>query len=1023
MTIYRWIIGLLAVNTVFIASAATITVNDNSDTTDTCSTNGTGNCTLRDAITFANSNSGADTIEFNIPGAGVHTIVLTSLLPQITDPLTIDGYSQPGAQPNTNSADQGLNTVLRIEIDGRDQNLQNASFGCLSIVGVNSPSTSTIKGLAIYCLPPPIRIFGINASGSVIEGNFIGTDASGTMALSDLTGISLSDINNLRIGGLQPSQRNLIAGFTRNNAGFAISGEGTGINNLQIQGNLIGTNASGTVVLGNHRGAISLQHSVGATIGGPTSNARNIIAGSQFYAIGIGNSGGATVNNNLIQGNYIGTDVSGSNALSNQNGIRISGMGSNTISDNVIAGNERIGVDVSSTDTTVSNNRIGISPTDQPLGNGHIGIQIGASNNTIENNIIAYNGGDPTQNASGGIACSGTSNATSNAILGNSIFANINTSTFLQRGLGIDLKQVGLGGIGDGITLNDDLDTDEGCNGLQNFPLLQTVAMVANNITIGGSLNSAANETYRLEFFANDACDPSGHGEGQTFLGVTQVTTNVNGFASFNTTLNTIAGQGRIFTATATDADSNTSEFSACFGGNTEFTISSTPTTILEGNQMGAMFGESVANAGDINRDGNPDLIVGAPFFNNGAGIARVFFGTVNGISASSPQELEINNQSNAQFGFAVAGLGDINNDNFDDVAVGAPLFNDGETDEGAVFIYLGSSSGLQTPAFRILQSNQIGANMGFSIAGIGDVNADGFNDIGIGMPSFGSNLQSRQVKGGNPLNTGAIAALLGGLVNAISNNPDIVIPGTQAGAGLGSSIAGAGDVNADGFDDIIAGEPNRSNGNMANAGAATIFPGSNVGPQANAIAQFLGAAANAVLGTSVAGIGDANRDGFDDVAVGSPGHSNPEDEEGAVHVYLGGTNPSPDPAITLESNRVNSRMGESVVRVEDVNGDSVPEIMAGAPGTGNNPAATGSVFLFESRFGSLYDDTPHSILGNNRPNSAFGRSVTALGSSDQRGVFELAVGAPRDDEGQSEEGLVSLFRIVKNLLIDDFDN
>src|SRR5262249_35220591 len=133
--------------------------------------------------------------------------------------------------------------------------------------------------------------------------------------------------------------------------------------------------------------------------------------------------------------------------------------------------------------------------------------------------------------------------------LGNSIFAN--------RGLGIDLGD-------DGVTPNDPVDADTGPNGLQNYPVLNSPLSNAKRTTVNGTLNSAPNTTYRVEFFSNAACDSSGFGEGEAFLEAINVTTNPNGTASFNAQLSTLVPLGRSITATATDPSGNTSEFSRC---------------------------------------------------------------------------------------------------------------------------------------------------------------------------------------------------------------------------------------------------------------------------------------------------------------------------------------------------------------------------------------------------------------------------------------------------------------------------
>jgi titin len=159
-------------------------------------------------------------------------------------------------------------------------------------------------------------------------------------------------------------------------------------------------------------------------------------------------------------------------------------------------------------------------------------------------NVIAYNGTfGITTNA-------GMLSLKPFAVLGNSIFSNGN--------LGIDLGS-------DGVSTNDAGDSDTGPNGLQNFPLLSSGGPNAGSTTtINGTLNSKSNTIYRLEFFANATCDSSGYGEGQTYLGFTNVTTNGSGDVTFAANLTAVVSVGQFITATATDPSYNTSEFSAC---------------------------------------------------------------------------------------------------------------------------------------------------------------------------------------------------------------------------------------------------------------------------------------------------------------------------------------------------------------------------------------------------------------------------------------------------------------------------
>ena len=452
-------------------------------------TNDTGPGSLRQAIADANGHAGLDTIAFNIPGAGLQTVTPASVLPNITDPVVIDGYTQPGASPNTLA--QGNNAVLLIELNGT-----SAGAGENGITVANSTGTTTIRGLVIN------RFGGegiqLSAGGSIIEGNFIGTNAAGTAALgNNSAGIYLRGGFSSTIGGPLPSARNLISG---NSVGIRCPTTGN-----VIQGNYVGTNAAGTAALANANTGIDLARD------GLTDPENNTVGGS---APGAGN---------LVSGNGV-------------NGVRvISGFNA---TGNVIQGN-RIGTDATGT---------------QPVGNGRHGVSVSNAGNIVGGtiagaaNIIAFNG---LAGVSVGDATTGVSNGQINIrISGNSIFRN--------TGLGIDLSD-------NGLTPNDAGDADVGPNNLQNYPVLTSVSSSAGNTTIVGTLNSAATTAFQIEFFASDTVDPTGLGEGQEFMGFTTVTTDANGNASFTVTL-PVNAAGRPVTATAIDPNGNTSEFSAAIG-------------------------------------------------------------------------------------------------------------------------------------------------------------------------------------------------------------------------------------------------------------------------------------------------------------------------------------------------------------------------------------------------------------------------------------------------------------------------
>src|SRR5439155_4465222 len=167
--------------------------------------------------------------------------------------------------------------------------------------------------------------------------------------------------------------------------------------------------------------------------------------------------------------------------------------------------------------------------------------------------------------------------------------------------------------------------------------------------------------------------------------------------------------------------------------------LASTPAWTAESDQASADFGASVATAGDVNGDGYADVIVGAHLYDNGQsneGRAFVFLGSASGL-ASTPAWTAESNQANADFGVSVATAGDVNGDGYSDVIVGAPLYDNGQTDEGRAFLYLGSASGLSASPAWTAESDQAGAQFAASVASAGDVNGDGFDDVLVGAPLF----------------------------------------------------------------------------------------------------------------------------------------------------------------------------------------------------------------------------------------------------------------------------------------------
>ena len=510
------------------ASAAVFTVTSPND-------NGAG--TLRQAILDANANPGLDTINFNLPGSGIQTIAVTNALPDITNAVTINGYSQPGSSANTLA--NGDNATILIRLDGLKAT--GSPIG-LNFTGAGAAGSS-VRGL---CIVRFYRGIQINETANVtVAGDWIGMDLDGIARGSTYEGIYIysffSQASSILIGGSTPADRNVISG---NRYGVWFSGATTG--NSFVQGNFIGTDPTGTLSRGNLFGGVYIFNGTNITVGGASASLRNIISG----ATAAGGTG-VTVQsgpNNLIQGNYIGTDVTGQYDLGNvSDGIYITSSAGTRIYDNQVVNNRANGINLSSSSSTViQNNLVGTDATaTRPLGNALAGITISGSTNKV-GGLLAGQGNTIQFNVGAGVEVTSTT-AQQNEISGNSVYDN--------GGLAIDLYPVGA-------TTNDVMDVDTGANGLQNYPILTNATISYSAITVQGILSSKAGASCRVEVFATPAWDATNQPEGKLFLGSTNLVTDGSGNVAFNATFGTAPATNWVVTASATDANGNTSELS-----------------------------------------------------------------------------------------------------------------------------------------------------------------------------------------------------------------------------------------------------------------------------------------------------------------------------------------------------------------------------------------------------------------------------------------------------------------------------
>lgn len=487
----------------------------------------------------------------------------------------------------------------------------------------------------------------ITADGATVTGNFIGTDPTGTQGRGNAqVGINVLGAGGVTIGGADPSLRNIVSGNFSDGIDFINPGAGdlvignyigldvTGTSAVPIEYNLPGNGGDGIYITGTSSGA-------GVVVGGTMAGDANVISSNMAEGLAINSGSG-----NLVEGNLIGTDASGLNAVPNgNNGIDVEGESSDNViggpgaAGNLVSGNYLDGIyfftDATTSGNVIAGNAIGVNLNGQALpnssdgvevyddvtiglagagniisGNSGDGIDLDGSGNVVEFNAIGSLGSGPNALAMGntlngitvygghniigangsgntiafnghaGVAVGfGTTSATAsnNDIEGNFIFSN--------GGLGIDLGS-------NGVTANDSAG-HSGPNALQDFPVLCNLSATAGAITITGTLaNAATGSQYTIDLYNNSAADLTGHGQGQNFIGSELVTIGAGG--AFTATFSVGAmPSGTVWSATATDAAGNTSEFSADLNA-TAAVQKQDPTIGLTSSLNLATFGDSV---------------------------------------------------------------------------------------------------------------------------------------------------------------------------------------------------------------------------------------------------------------------------------------------------------------------------------------------------------------------------------------------------------------------------------------------
>jgi hypothetical protein len=483
-------------------------------------------------------------------------------------------------------------------------------------------------------------------------------------------------------------------------------------------------------------------------------------------------------------------------------------------------------------------------------------------------------------------------------------------------------------------------------------------------------------------------------------------------------------------------------------------------TVIMNGEAPGDVFGNSVASAGDVNGDGYCDVIIGAHFYDPGIpqdpGRAYIFYG---GASMNNTADVTITGEAaNNHLGDAVASAGDVNGDGYSDVIVAATAYS---SNTGRAYIFYGSSSmsstiaataanvtmtgtanskfgqtlssadvnadgfqdlliysntavtnvyiyyqvhNMNTTANKTMTGETTNNNFGYSAASAGDVNGDGYSDVIVGAYGYDGRYGRAYIFYGGP---------------GMDTTADVTFTGETSidtiNFDFGASVASAGDVNGDGYSDVIIG----ARGYLTNTGRVYIFYGGasisdkDLSAGATADVTLTGGTTGDALGASVSSAGDVNGDGYSDVIIGARGYS-AGNTTGRAYIYYGGTTMDGTADVTLTGETTSNYFGYSVASAGDVNGDGYNDVIVGADGYSTN---TGRAYIFYGGASMTSKDlgaggTADVTMTGQGSGAAsqFGYSVASVRDVNGDGYSDVIVGFPNVDLSGTNEGSASIF-------------
>ncbi len=435
------------------------------------------------------------------------------------------------------------------------------------------------------------------------------------------------------------------------------------------------------------------------------------------------------------------------------------------------------------------------------------------------------------------------------------------------------------------------------------------------------------------------------------------------------------------------------------------------PSWIAWGMTINGYFGIDLSPGGDINGDGYDELMVGEVGGQDGwddEGRAAVYFGGASGLPALPGWEVWGGGED-VRLGERLAGGGDVNGDGYDDVLVATS--EGGGAGEGEVHLYLGSAAGLGGVPDWTKYGEHPNDGLGYGLAMAGDVNGDGYDDVLIGASDFSGVVS----KGGR-------AYLYLGSPAGLEPVAAWTYDGVASSDNLGEDVVGAGDLNGDGYGDVAVSAPDGELGGPSDEGLVYVFRGGPAGLEAEPVAILEGGERSAGLGEKLAAAGDVDEDGYPDLLVGGDGYDYAIGRYRTLARLYRGTATGVETAAAWEYRYIDTipLTCISVAGLPDFNGDSHTDVALGISFLANGQENEGAVLLFLGTGSADLGVNPSGVMDSNEAGALHGHSLTSAGDLNGDGLTDLAAGAPYADAGLTGEGAVRVYYGDPGLCVEE---